>query len=232
MVRDILFPPRCPFCERIVKNLGGICETCKTKLPYIKEPRCKKCSKPIENGEEEYCFDCKNRDFSYTGGRAVWKYEKEVKLSISRFKFKDKQEYAKAYGDEIIRLYGDWMIGKGIEAFIPVPLNEKKKRMRGYNQAELIAKVVGSELNIPVVSGVLIRTIETRPQKELNDKDRISNLSGAFAAKGEFLRGIKRIALFDDIYTTGSTIEACAKVLKRIYIEEVYFICVSIGVGI
>ncbi|MEG2774622.1 MAG: ComF family protein [Acetivibrio sp.] len=229
LIRDIIFPPRCPFCEKIVAKTGRSCEACKEKLPYLYEPRCRKCSKPIFQAESEYCYDCEHKIFSYHSGKAVWKYEKEVAASISRFKFHDKQEYASFYAHEMVRLYGDWIRMNSIEAFLPVPIHKAKKRKRGYNQALLLAKSMGEEMNIPVLTDGITRVKNTKPQKELNDRERKKNLKAAFLENEEVLNGFRKVALIDDIYTTGATIEACTKVLLNTQITEVYFLCVSIG---
>lgn len=198
----------------------------------MKEPRCKRCSKPIDNEETELCFDCMHKTFHYTSGKAVWNYSKSMAQSIARFKYKNKQEYATFYGTEIARLYGKWIEENKIEALIPVPIHIHKKNLRGYNQAELIANAVSDKLDIPVVAKELIRIKETKPQKDLTLSERIRNMEMAFSCNKSKLYGFKRVALVDDIYTTGSTIEACTKVLLNLGIEEVYFLCVCIGVNI
>ncbi len=94
----------------------------------------------------------------------------------------------------------------------------------------MLAGILGEKLKIPVAPKMLIRRKRTRPQKELSASERLKNLSGAFAA-GEGSGGIKRVLLVDDIYTTGSTVEACARVLQNAGVEKVYFavICMTGG---
>lgn len=96
------------------------------------------------------------------------------------------------------------------------------KRARGFNQAEVLAVCLGKRLGIPVGSGMLIRDKKTKPQKELSAADRLKNLSGAFRA-GTIPEGIKTVLLVDDIYTTGSTVEACARALRSAGVSRVLF---------
>ena len=229
MIRDILFPPRCPICEKIVSKLGIACEECKRVLPYVKTPRCKKCGKSISNVEKEYCADCAKRSYSYKEGKAVWDYDKKMAASIARFKYKSKAEYAAFYAEEMAHQYGEWLIREGIEALLPVPIHKAKRNIRGYNQAELIAVQLGEKTGLPVIPSGLLRIKDTKPQKELTPGERARNLKQAFRANEASLFGIKKIALLDDIYTTGSTIDACAKVLVASGVEEVYFLSVCIG---
>lgn len=190
-----------------------------------------RCSKSIETKEMELCFDCRHKTSHYISGRAVWSYNHSMAQSIARFKYKNKQEYAAFYGKEIARLYGKWIKDMGIQALIPVPIHKSKLRIRGYNQAELIAKEISINMGNLAVSKGLTRIKETIPQKDLVSWERLKNMESAFDGNKVLLNGLKKVALVDDIYTTGSTVEACTKVLLRFGIEEVYFLCVCIGVN-
>ena len=119
----------------------------------------------------------------------------------------------------------------GVEEIIPIPLHPARKRKRGYNQAEILAEELGCLLHIPVRKDVLYRIRKTRPQKSLNDTERIRNLKGAFAVSGKETVKAK-VLIVDDIYTTGSTIRRCAKMLRLAGAEKVYFLTISIGQGL
>lgn len=232
---DMIFPRRCPICGDIVDEKENLaCPSCKGSLQVIEEPRCKKCSKPIENVEREYCYDCSRREFHFERGYALWVYDNQMKQSISAFKYLGRREYVTFYTVEFLKYYGGIIKKISPDAFIPVPLHRSKQRKRGFNQAELLAKGIGKELKIPVLSQVLFRSKKTLPQKELNDRDRLKNLFQAFSlypGENNNLINLNKIILVDDIYTTGSTIEACSRVLKRAGVKEVYFISLCIGRG-
>lgn len=195
---------------------------------YIRNPRCKKCGKPLGNPREEYCRDCKKHSYSYEEGRAVWVYNKELRESIYRFKYDNKREYAQFYVQEMVNGYGDWIKHLGVEAILPVPLHKKKQKSRGFNQAEVLAKGIGQALEIPVRTDLVYRQKNTIPQKELNSKERQKNLKNAFKIVQNDVQ-LKKVLLVDDIYTTGSTIEAMASVLKEHGVKKVYYICLGTG---
>lgn len=235
-ILEILYPVRCPVCGKIVLPKGErICGPCKDKLKVIQEPRCKKCSKPIEAEEKEYCRDCEQKNYNYIKGYSVWIYDDIMKKSISDYKYHNKKEYARFYIAETIRLYGKSIVKLAPDVLVPVPIHNVKYRERGYNQADILALGIGKELDLPVLSHLLVRNRKTLPQKQLNDKERLRNLKEAFrfnekAAEG-FRREIDKVLLVDDIYTTGSTIEACTNILLAQGIKEVYFITLCIGKG-
>ena len=233
---NMLYPSRCPICgEIIVPANKMICEACKEQLVYITEPRCKRCSKPIEEQEKEYCSDCDRKRFHYDKGYAVWVYNDAMKSSIAAYKYRSKKEYNRFYIHEILRLYADEVRELSVDAIIPIPIHPSKYLQRGFNQAELLARGIGQELKLPVYTNLLIRNKKTLPQKNLSNMERLINLSKAFAVKEKELpndmKSIKKVLLVDDIYTTGSTIEACSSLLKAYGIDEIYFIVLCIGKG-
>ncbi|MGF7141937.1 ComF family protein [Anaerotaenia torta] len=233
---DYLYPVRCPVCDEIVLPKGQrICKECREKLVYIREPRCKGCSKPIEYEEQEYCSDCRRKTFHYDGGYAVWVYNEAMRTSVAGFKYRGRKEYAVFYIRELVRLYGERIRKLSPDAIVPVPLHRSKYRERGYNQAEVLARGIGRELQLPVYSRLLVRDRKTLPQKKLSDKERRRNLTEAFRVgghpSGKSPSVPERILLVDDIYTTGSTVDACSRILKAHGAKEVYFIVLCIGKG-
>ena len=116
------------------------------------------------------------------------------------------------------------------DMLLPVPVHKKRLQQRGYNQAELIAKELGVHARIPVVTDWLCRQENTLPQKELSAQERFQNLQGAFAVKeAELYTNINCVIIIDDIYTTGSTIEACSQVMRKIGVQNIYFLCLCSG---
>ncbi len=157
-------------------------------------------------------------------------YDSLMRESIGRFKYKNRREYADFYVQELLRTCKEAVKSWGVELLVPVPLHKSRRKLRGFNQAELIARGLGRELGLPVSSELLLRTRKTVAQKELNDQERRANLKNAFqVAKNKV--SPKKILLIDDIYTTGSTIDAAAAVLLDHGAEKVYFLSISIGRG-
>jgi ComF family protein len=229
---NILYPRTCPICGKILKiNNLQICVECKTKLKYINEPACKKCGKQLLLEEQEYCYDCFCKPHQFTRGIALCSQEEWIKKSIYNFKYNNKREYAKIYANEIVLRYKNRIESWNADVLIPIPLHQSKMRSRGFNQAEDLCRELSSKLHIPMSKDSIKRVKKTLPQKELNDKERIKNLKKAFKIDGIDVKS-KRVILIDDIYTTGSTIDSVAAILKNFGVSEIYFITISIGEGL
>lgn len=229
---ELLYPRRCPVCEKILPFMGEkICGSCKKTLTYVKEPKCKKCGKPIEQEEKEYCYDCSVKKHEYYQGVAVFEHNDKIKNSLYRFKYQNKREYADFYVEELLKCYRDKILSWSPDILIPIPLHREKKRRRGFNQAELIARGIGKSLGIPVNTKSLVRHKKTLPQKELSQRERQNNLKKAFKITDNRVK-LQVVVLIDDIYTTGSTIDSAAFVLLEAGAKRVYYISISIGRGI
>ena len=184
--------------------------------------------------EREFCFDCERKQFLYKKGFPLCVYNKGMHKSIAAFKYKGRKEYGTFYGEEIVKKYEVVFKMLQVDGLIPVPIHKSRKNTRGYNQAEVIAMEIGKRLKIPVIKDLLVRNKKTLPQKELGNKERMWNLEQAFEIKQDLLSKdikLEKVIIVDDIYTTGSTIEACTKALLKAGISEVYFTSVCIGMG-
>ncbi len=239
LILDIMYPPHCAVCDRVIAPSGNhICDSCRLKLPYIEEPRCMKCGKEIEKDDIEYCKDCQDKKRSFRQGFPLFRYIPPVSDSVLEMKYKGRQEHALFYGEEMARVFGERYKKLGIQAIVPVPLHKKKLAHRGYNQAELLADVIGERIGLPVITDIIIRQENTKPQSELDNVEREVNIKNAFTVKSDnsyfkkYNRQPEIILLVDDIYTTGATIEACTEVCHQAGIEDVYCTSVCIGTGI
>ena len=213
----MVYPRRCPVCHDIAAPGGRtICRECLDQLVPIHGPRCFKCSKPLMGSEAEYCHDCASKKHSYDRGISIFSYGSVLSKSLYQLKYHQRQEYGHFYGR-----YAAACAGEQISLW-----GEK----RGYNQAEIIAREIGRILRIPVDTKTVIRKINTKPQKELNDKERRINLRSAFAVTLPKLPW-KKILIIDDIYTTGSTVDGVSLALKAAGAEQVYFLTIAIGTG-
>ncbi len=228
---DLLFPRRCPVCDGIVMPKGRlICRECMKKLSFVKDPVCKRCGKEVISSDMEYCFDCVRHKRTFEYGRALINYDEKAGRSMAKIKYRNKREYLDFYGEAICARY--WKVIRRMKAnvLVPVPVHPSRKRERGFNQAELLARRIGEGLGIPVYPQMLVRNKKTMPQKGLDPAGRLKNLEEAFSAGG-ILKGVEGVILVDDIYTTGSTIEACTRALKKAGIKRVYFLTICIGRG-
>lgn len=225
-ILDYLYPPRCPVCDRIYGE--GICDSCRQKLIYIEEDFCLKCGKPLSDSRQEYCMDCRKRKHAYLQGRALFSYQGAIRKSLYRLKYANRREYACWYGEEMAKCLGKWISQKRITKIVPIPLHPARKRQRGYNQAALLARSIGRYMNIPVDEQLLYRVKKTAPQKALTGQERKANLRNAFEIRKSIRPG-ERILLVDDIYTTGSTVDAAAECLQRAGKCRIYVITTAIG---
>lgn len=225
---DLLYPPRCPICDEVAAEGFPICPHCRKSIRAVREPVCKKCGKPIGGFREEFCGDCVRKSHGFTQGKAVWVYEKKVKESIYRFKYQNRRDYGRAYAKEMAERYGGWIKNNRIQAILPIPLYHRKKKQRGFNQAEVVAAELGEILGIPVERDLLVRVRNTRPQKELSESERKNNLKKSFKTVKSVVQ-LKHILIVDDIYTTGSTMDAASSVLKEAGAGDIYFCCIGIG---
>lgn len=222
-------------CTDIVCDLNEYtCQKCRNIFQLVKEPRCKKCSKPILDEEVEFCFDCDRKESYYDKGFSLWVYDVHTKKSIADFKYGRRREYMNYYVEQSLKWYEDMFYKYAVDALMPIPLHPLKLHDRGFNQATILAKGIANQLKVPVIEDVLLRKKKTIPQKELNNKERMKNLLEAFCVDKlawKRYHRIKNIMLVDDIYTTGSTINACAKALRILPIEKIYFFALCIGRG-
>lgn len=224
----LLFPPRCPICDEAVPLWDrGICRSCVKKIKYVTQPICCKCGKHLEDASKEYCRDCRERTHYYVKGRALYEY-REIAPALYRFKYGGRREYAKDFGEEIAFYLKDFFEEIQPDALIPVPLYHTKERIRGYNQAALLAQAVGECTGIPVYRDLVKRIKNTRPLKLLNPEERVNNLKKAFILAENGVK-LSVIVIIDDIYTTGSTIDAIAEVLQEDADRKVYFVTLAIG---
>lgn len=230
-VVDIIYPPRCPICEDILSDKKQLaCGKCVRQLKTTGRIRCLKCGKKLGKEEVEFCYDCKKKSHLFEKNLALWEYDENIKRAIYGFKYSNKRYYARFFADEVYRRFQKEISSWEAEVIIPVPLHSTKKKIRGYNQAELISVELSKLSGIPIDSQILIRSKNTLPQKEFNDKERLNNIEKAFQITENGVK-YKKVILVDDIYTTGATLDECTKVLKGAGVEWVYCICLCIGRG-
>lgn len=229
---DWIYPRRCAFCDELLDGTERyLCHSCQKQIPKpIGEPRCKRCGKPLHAETVEYCADCVRQEPSFTRGMGLFVYEDPWKKSLMGLKFKGRKEYGIFLG-KIMALYGkEFLLQTQVQVILPVPIHRKKKSVRGYNQAEVLAQEISRGFSIPIRTNLVLRKKSTKAQKELSRKERKKNMEQAFFVKKEVSR-YQRVLLVDDIYTTGSTANAIAAKLMQAGVKEVYVLTLCIGKG-
>ncbi len=229
-VVDLLYPRRCAICDEVLPSgRKYICRECVKKPVYIREPYCSKCGRQLPESAE-YCRDCEKTSHEFAQGRAVFDYGSIAK-SLYRFKYSGRAEYARFYAKAIYERNRDYLRVMAPDALVPVPLHEKRMRKRGYNQAEEITKELSKLTGIPVRAGLVQRTSDTQALKSLGRNERRKILKNAFKIQENDVK-LEKVCVIDDIYTTGSTIDEIARVLKEAFGCKVYFLAVTIGRGL
>ena len=189
-----------------------------------------KCGKQLQGETEEFCLDCRRKKHEYIQGTALYDYG-SMADSLFRFKYGGRQEYAEFYGRQLYEKKAGWLLTIRPDALIPVPVHVSRKRQRGYNQSELIARALSEHSGIPVNTRLITRVKKTLPQKNLSERERQNNLKRAFKIRQNDVK-LSTIVIIDDIYTTGSTIDAMTQALKNAGIQKVYYMALAIGRGI
>lgn len=225
----IFFPNICPICGTVIHPDERICRACLNKVKIIKEPKCQKCGKQLETDEKLYCKDCDGMNHIFDRGICIFEYTEELKKSLYGFKYGNKRCFRDFFGYAGAKKYRKLLKEWKVEWIVPVPMYHKKQQKRGYNQAEEFGQALAEYTGIKPDDKCLIRVRDTKPQKGLSKEERHQNLQKAFGVDIERVKGMKSVLLVDDIYTTGSTMDACAKVLKAAGVKKVYFMCVAGG---
>ena len=186
-----------------------------------------KCGKSVEDAAEAFCHDCAAGGKSFEYGVALLNYDDVMRRAVSRIKYNNRREYIKPFAKMFWMRWGRTIAEMEADCLVPVPLHRSRYRRRGFNQAELLARELGALSGIPVRTDILFRERKTEAQKELTPDQRIRNLQKAFRADPE-KTDVSSVILVDDIYTTGSTAEACTRALKEAGVRKVYTACLCI----
>lgn len=230
-----IYPEKCVFCGALLRasEKGGCCPACRKTLPYVREPVCKRCGKPITDAREGFCMDCmvfRTKPSALAGSVAVWEYRENTRAAMVAFKYGGCTDHVGFFADEILRSYGMTIRSWDAEVLVPVPIHRRREWFRGYNQAGLLADALGERLSIPVFP-VLKRIRHTEPLKKLTPEERKKNLRHAFAVRENAYTVKDSAILVDDIYTTGATLEVCAGLLREAGFAQVHAVCLCIGTG-
>jgi ComF family protein len=220
-ILDIVMPPRCISCGVMVNEHGGICPECWKDTKFIGTHQCKICGLPFEfdMGKDALCKYCTSEKPKFSKVRSVCEYDGVARKIAVKFKFRDHTHLAKPLAKLMINAAPELVVKADI--ITPVPLHFRRRISRKYNQAGLLA------LNIAKISGIkyqpllMQRTRATKRQTSLNRQQRQENVENAFTCSVADLKG-KTILLIDDVMTTGSTLNECAKALKAQGAQRVY----------
>ena len=220
---DVVMPPQCPGCGALVDQPGLLCSDCWNKITFTAPPWCASCGLPFEfdPGDGFLCASCAGEHPPYAKARAAVVYDQGSRGLVLGFKHADRTERARTFSTMMIRAGSDVL--NNADVLVPVPLHWSRLFARRYNQAALLAHAIGGDTDIPVVVDILERHRRTQTQGHLSRRARARNLAGALRVNPRKKTDLmnKRIVVIDDVMTTGATVAACARVLKRAGAAEV-----------
>lgn len=204
---DLLFPPRCVGCRRYGTWL---CPECERGIDRITGPLCPCCGQPVARAGR-VCSVCRRAAPPIDGIRSAAYFEGLLREAIHHFKYRGLRLLAQPLGQLMIDQWTAYHIPA--EVLIPVPLHPTRFSERGYNQATLLARVLGTAIGLPVETESLARIRPTAPQVTLDAAARQENVQGAFRCLGDKM-GSRHVVLIDDLCTTGATLSACSIALQ------------------
>ena len=217
--RSWLFPNECLLCQQQIPAEQDFCSPCETTLPY-RHRACPRCAAalPASAAAAAICGACHKNPPIFTQSYALFSYQAPIDKLIQQFKYNKKLYLARTLGQMMARTMTDIDLQRP-DVLLPVPLHRQRLRQRGFNQALELARPVARELGIPLDPWLAIRHKATAPQASLSPKERYRNVRGAFQVKKD-VSGLK-IAIIDDVMTTGHTVNAVAQALLRSGAAEV-----------
>ena len=219
---DFALPPRCAGCAEVIEEVGAFCPDCWGAMEWLGNSGCQTCGLPLAGTEADSCARCLAEPPGLDRMRAAVAYGDLSRSIALRLKYGRKVALARTMARYMTSL-GD--AGRGEALVMPVPLHRRRLWSRGFNQAGLVARELARGWGYPFEASLLRRTRATRPLKGMSHGQRRKAVSGAFAvADPDRIKG-RQVILVDDVLTSGSTAEACARALRKAGAARVELIC-------
>lgn len=229
---DLIYPPRCGVCQAfLLENRAihegleiGFCRDCYSAFREVASPLCPFCGRPFASGggEDHTCEHCLLKRPHYDIARAPYLFEGPLMTAIHDLKYGKKSHLARSLGPLLASYAANWLGPSDGLLVMPVPLHPQRLRERGFNQSLLLARHVASRIGADVDCLSLRRTRLTRPQTQLTSDERRKNVRRAFSVVEKANLKGRAVLLIDDVATTGSTLNECARALKKAGVKEVY----------
>lgn len=217
-VLGYVYPNVCQVCERHHASLpeGYVCALCRAKVRAIIPPLCQRCGLPFDGdlNREFECTNCRELPLHFDSARSAVLAQGLVLEVIHRYKYQQATWFEPFLSNLLVNQAQANLSSDRWDVIVPVPLHRVRERERGFNQATRLARRLGQALSIPVNNNLLLRTRATRSQTLLSRRERLKNMKTAFAINPALSISGQRVVLVDDVFTTGATTSACARVLR------------------
>jgi len=216
---DAFYPPVCVNCHvRIAEQKLWLCGDCYDRLSFLPEQHCPKCGYPTE---ENACSNCAETSFAFTQALSVFLYEDSAKAMVHALKYTGLTDIGDWFGNQMFKTLLKEKTLADVDYVTAVPLHRVRRRERGFNQSELIAKALAKRISKPYTEKVLTRITNTASQTLLDGSSRKKNVRGAFKI-GRLNPEGKSFLLIDDVFTTGTTVNEATKTLLKAGTKQVY----------
>jgi ComF family protein len=217
-IRSLLYPNHCAGCDRAMEaESATLCDECSEAVPRLAPPFCSVCAQPY-SGELASAFRCENcggRRFAFEFAVSAYLSRGIVRRLIHGFKYDRRYDFRHQLGEWLGEAFRDpRLVAAPPDLLVPVPLHPTRRRERSFNQALELARIAGARTGIPV-RDCLRRVRYTSTQTRLDRVARIENLRGTFELRHDGDVKDQSVVLIDDVFTTGSTADECARVLRR-----------------
>ena len=227
----LCFPPYCAECRVATEPGVYLCDRCASKALRIEAPFCERCSNPFDGAitQRFVCSNCAGREIHFECAVALYRSFGVVRDFIHAFKYQRQLHLRRPLADWLAEALDDPRIAaRPFDALVPVPLHHLRFREREFNQAEELARLLSQRAGIPMWHA-LKRIRYTTTQTKLDRNERMENLRGAFKVRHNAEVKNRHIVLVDDVFTTGSTVEECSRVLLRAGAVSVRVVTVARG---
>jgi len=224
---NILFPIHCANCNTKLtfNNKDYLCDTCIKSIRFYAPPFCIRCGRSIDSFDkniEPICADCIGKNYFFKQSWQCCEYSGIIKELIHKLKY-NRRLYTKHLFSNILLDYFNRHIGRqNIDIILAVPMHKDSIDRRGFNQAQLLTEALSEKTEVPSLRNTLLKIKKTKDQIGLNRYQRMKNLKDAFTIKNKQPIEKKRVLLIDDVFTTGTTMDECAKVLSLSGAESIY----------
>lgn len=229
-VINLIYPRLCASCTKKLAhdNSSGLCRFCIGAIRKNPKPWCIRCGRALTNAKA-VCPDCRGNDIFFNRAYSAFLYEGPLKDAVCSFKYKERAYFSKLFSHLLTDfINANTEIISGIDAVSFVPLHWRRARNKGFNHSKVLANIISKEYDIKLLD-ILIKTRPSRQQNELTRDERFTNLTGAFKVRDDQDICGLALLLVDDVMTTGSTLNECAKTLKNRGAREVRCLTLSRG---